>query len=135
MFFSIKHLCLNLIQSTRISLTITHNYYLNLSLVSQTVCCVNKSSNLNVVINVRMLPRNVIGLLLVAACFKRDRDASADWLPADAVGGSTCVVIGPFSACSAHSVSQCCFTHPTDFHPCPSIYSSNCIISSIHPSN
>lgn len=60
-------------------------------------------------INVRVLLRNVIGWpgLLVAADFTCNRDASADWLPADAVGGCVCVAIGPFVASSA---PVCCVT-------------------------
>lgn len=80
-----------------------------------------------------MLPRNVIGWLglLVAARLKLNRNASADWLPADAVGGSIFVVIGPFIAVhwvtvavlSAAPLIQLTFTpvrpsiHPTvSFH-------------------
>lgn len=93
--------------------------------------CVNKSSNLNVVINVRMLSRNVIGWLLVAACFKRDRDASADWLPAEAVGGSTRVVIGPFSeSVLVHSSN---WLSPLSLHLSIQLY--NFLYPSIHPTN
>lgn len=94
----------------------------------------------NVVTKVGMLSRNVIGWpeLLLAAHFKRNRIASADWLPADAVGGSICVVIGPFIACSSSSsvlgagpLFQMAFT-PVPPSAYPTVSSHLSIYSSIH---